>query len=380
LKERKLMMVPGPTNVPDRVMRAMLRPMIDHRGPEFKALYKSITENLRYLFQTEGDVFVLTVSGTGGVECVISNSVGPGDKVVIPVFGLFSERLKDAVARRGGSPVELSLRWGTQPTAEQIRKVVEEERDAKVIAIVYNETSTGVTVRDLPEIGDIARENNLLLIVDAVSILGGDELPVDEWGVDICVTASQKCIACPPGLVSFSVSKKAWEAMERINRPYYFDMAEMRRYAKKMETPFTPALPLFFALEEALKMIREEGLENRFKRHKICGEAFYDALEAIGLTPFPSRKVRSSTVIAFNKPVGVDNAEVRRIMSERYDVVIAGGAGKLRDAIFRIGCMGIVSEEETLLTINALENALTDLGYHIERGAGLEAARRKFHQ
>jgi len=374
----KLIMVPGPTNVPDRVMKAMLKPMIDHRSPEFKALYASVTENLRYLFQTESDVFVLTVSGTGGVECMVGNTVNPGDKIVVPVFGLFSERLKEAISRKGGRPVELPSRWGAAPTADRIKKTVEEERDTKAIAIVYNETSTGVSVRDLPEVGDVAKENNVPLLVDAGSILGGDELPVDKWGVDICVTASQKCVACPPGLALFSVSDRAWEVIGETERPYYFDMVEMRRYAERKETPFTPALPLFFALDEALEMISREGLENRFERHKGCSNAFYDALEAMGLAPFPDREVRSNTVIAFNKPSGIDNAEVRRVMSDRYNVVIAGGAGKLKDAIFRIGCMGIVSETETLLTVNALENTLTQLGHQVDRGAAMEAARRRF--
>ena len=378
MSQKKFMMIPGPTNVADRVMTAMQKPMISHRSPEFRALYESIAGNLRYLFQTEGDIFVLTVSGTGGIEAAVGNSVTPGDRILVPVFGLFSERMKEAIVRRGGKPVELSLGWGTAPTADQVREVVEQESDLKAIAVVYNETSTGATVRDLPEIGEIARENNLLFIVDAVSILGGDELPVDEWSVDLCVTASQKCVACPPGLALVSVSEKAWNAIEETNRPFYFDMVKMRSFSERSETPFTPAVPLFFALDEALRMIREEGLDSRFRRHKMCSDAFYDAIEALGLEAFPDEKVRSNTVIAFNKPEGLDNAEVRRIMSEEYNVVIAGGAGKLKEAIFRIGCMGIVSEAETLLTMNALESALADLGYPVEKGTGMEAARRRF--
>ncbi|MCW4020977.1 MAG: alanine--glyoxylate aminotransferase family protein [Candidatus Bathyarchaeota archaeon] len=379
MKERKLIMVPGPTNVPDRVTRAMLRPMISHRSPEFRALYESITENLRYLFQTKGDVYALTVSGTGGIECAVGNSVNPGDKVIIPVFGLFSERLKEAVIRRGGTPVEVPSRWGTAPTADQVRKAAEKEKDVKAIAVVYNETSTGVTVRDLPVIGETAQDDNLLFIVDAVSILGGDALPVDKWGVDICVTASQKCLACPPGLALFSVSGKAWETIERAEKPFYFDIVKMRDFSEKKETPFTPAVPLFFALDEALKMIREEGLEARFKRHKVCSEAFYGAVESMDLSPFPEMEVRSNTVIAFKKPDGIDGAKVREIMDERYGVVIAGGAGKLKKSIFRIGCMGTVSEAETLLTVNALESALAERGYPLNRGTAVEAARRRFH-
>ena len=378
MSDKKLIMVPGPTNVADRVMTAMGKPMISHRSPEFRALYESIAGNLKYLFQTEGDVFVLTVSGTGGIEAAVSNSVNPGGKILVPVFGLFSERMKEAIVRRGGRPIEISLRWGTAPTADQVREVAEKERDLKGIAVVYNETSTGATVRDLQEIGEIARENNLLFIVDAVSILGGDKLPVDEWNIDLCVTASQKCVACPPGLAPVSVSEKAWEVIEETNRPFYFDMLKMRSFGERKETPFTPAVPLFFALDEALRMIHEEGLENRFGRHKMCSDAFYDAVEAMRLEVFPDEKVRSNTVIAFKKPEGLDSEEVRRIMSEEYDVVIAGGAGKLKEATFRIGCMGIVSESETLLTVNALENALADLGHPVEKGVGLEAARRRF--
>jgi len=380
MTNKKLIMVPGPTNVPDRVMRAMIKPMISHRSSEFRELYDSLTENMRYLFQTDGDVYVLTVSGTGGVECMISNTINPGDKVIIPVFGLFSERMKEAITRRGGEPIELSLKWGTAPTAEQIKEAVDNEKDVKAVAIVYNETSTGVTVRDLPEIGKIAEEKDLLLLVDAVSILGGDELPVDEWNVDLCVTASQKCLACPPGLALFSVSEKAWEVIKETRRPFYFDMVMMRNFSERSETPFTPAVPLFYALDEALKIIREEGLENRFNRHRICSEAFYDAVEAMGLEPFPEENARSRTVITFRTLEGMDGAAVRRIMDEKYGVVIAGGAGKLKGSTLRIGCMGMVSETETLLTVNALENALRDLGYDVEIGLGIEAALRRFHQ
>ena len=380
MRVKKLIMVPGPTNVPDRVMRAMIKPMISHRSSEFRELYDSLTENMRYLFQTQGDVYVLTVSGTGGVECMIGNTINPGDKVIIPVFGLFSERMKEAIIQRGGQPIELSIPWGKAPTADQIKEAVETEKDAKAIAIVYNETSTGITVRDLPEIGRIAEKNDLLLIVDAVSILGGDDLPVDRWGVDICVTASQKCLACPPGLALFSVSEKAWEIINRVRRPFYFDMTMMRSFSQKSETPFTPAIPLFYALDEALKIIREERLENRFNRHKICSEAFYDAIEAMGLESFPEEAARSRTVIAFRRPEGIDGAAVRRIMDEKYNVVIAGGAGKLKESTLRIGCMGMVSESETLLTVNALEKALISLGHNIESGLGIEAARRRFHQ
>jgi len=373
-------MLPGPTNIPDRVTRAMTKPLISHRGPEFAALYDSITEGLKYTYQTKQDVFVLTSSGTGAVECSISNILNPGDKVVVPVFGLFSERIKEKVTLHGGQAVEVPVAWGDVPTAEQIAEAVEKEKGVKAIAVVYNETSTGATVRDLQKIGEIAKENDLILVVDAISILGGDHLPVDDWGVDICVTGSQKCLACPPGLATISVSEKAWETMRKTRaRPYYFDLVRIREHHSRKETPFTPALHLYYALDEALKVIKEEGLENRFKRHATCAKAFYTALEAMRLKPYPKKEARSNTVIAINVPAGVDGAKVMEAMKERYKVVIAGGLGKITKLIFRVGCMGTVSEAEILTTVNAFENALADLKYPVKIGAGVEAARRVFH-
>jgi aspartate aminotransferase-like enzyme len=378
-EEKRLIMLPGPTNVPDRIMLAMMKPIINHRGPEFRALHERITENLKRVFETKQDVFVLTSSSTGAVECAIGNIVNPGDKVIVPVFGDFSERVREKIVRHGGKPVEIPVNWGDAPTATQIERVVKKEKDAKALAVVYNETSTGVTVRDLPEIGEIAKENDLLLAVDAVSLLGGDNLPVDKWNVDLCAAGSQKCLACPPGLAMISVSKKAWETTEKTAaRPYYFDLVSMRDFASRKETPFTPALPLYYALDEALKMMLEEGLENRIKRHATCAKAFYVALEALKLKPYAAEKERSNTVIAFNVPDKVDGAKLREVMRERYKVVIAGGMGKVKQLVLRMGCMGIVSEVETLATITALENALADLNYPLKIGAGIEAARQVF--
>jgi len=377
--KKSLMMLPGPTNLSDRVMQAMTKPIIGHRGPEFHSLHESILTNLRYVFQTENDVFVLTSSGTGGVYCAIGNVVNPNDKVIVPVFGVFSQRMKEKIVSCGGNVVELPLKWGEAPTADQIARIAERERDAKILALTYNETSTGVTVRDLPEIGKIAKENNLLLVVDAISVLGGDKLPVDKWGVDICIVGSQKCLACPPGLAMVSVSDRAWEVIEKTAvRPYYFDLVTMREFIAKVETPFTPAVPLFYALDEALKMIREEGLEKRFKRHSICAKAFYHAVEALKLKPFPNEEVRSNTVIAVNMPDGVDNTELRKIMKEQHEVLVGGGQGELKKSIIRIGCMGNISENETIRTIDALEKALNALRYPVEVGIGVEAARQVF--
>jgi aspartate aminotransferase-like enzyme len=382
IEERRLIMLPGPTNVPDRVMRAMLKPIVNHRGPAFAALLDSVLDGLKYVFETKQDVYALTSSGTGAVECAIGNLVDPGDKVIIPTFGVFSERLKDKVARYGGEVVEIPIEWGQVPTAKQIEQAIEREKNAKLIALVYNETSTGATVRGLPEIGKLAREHSVLLMVDAISILGGDQLPIDEWGVDVCVTGSQKCLACPPGLALISVGKRAWEAIERksVKPPYYFDLVSIRDYASRRETPFTPAISLYYGLEEALKIIKEEGLEKRYQRHARCAKALYAACQAIGLKPYPVEDVRSNTVIAVNVPSGVDGGKLREIMRERYKVVIAGGMGKIKQSILRIGCMGTISEAEVFVTANALENALADLGQPVNLGTGVAAARQAFGQ
>jgi len=381
MEERRcLIMLPGPTNVPDRVTRAMTKPIINHRGPEFAALHDSITDGLEHAYQTKQDVYVLTSSGTGAVECAVTNTLNPRDKVIVPVFGVFSQRIKEKVTLHGGQPIEIPIQWGDAPTAQQIEEAIEKEKTAKAIAVVYNETSTGATVRDLPKIGRIAKQNNLILIVDAISILGGDNLPVDDWNIDLCVSGSQKCLACPPGLATVSVSEKAWETIEKTKtRPYYFDLLKMREHGSRKETPFTPALPLYYALDEALKMIREEGIQNRLKRHATCAKAFYTALQAMKLKPYPKDNTRSNTVIAINVPTRVDGAKVRELMKERYNVVIAGGMGKISQLIFRVGCMGMISEAEVLTTVMALENSLADVDYPVKIGVGVEAARRVFH-
>lgn len=380
-EEKQLIMLPGPTNVPDRVMRAMLKPIINHRGPEFSALQGSVFEGLKYVFQTKQNVYVLTSSGTGAVECGISNIVEPGDKVIVPVFGFFSERLREKILRHGGKPVEVPVGWGNAPTVDQIEDAVKREKSVKMIALIHNETSTGVTVRDLPKIAKMARENGVMTMADSISILGGDNLPVDDWGIDVCVAGIQKCLACPPGLGLVFVSERGWQAIEKkqVKPPYYFDLKSIRDSASRRETPFTPAISLYYALDEALKMIMEEGLEKRFQRHAKCAEAFYTGFEASGLSAYPAEKVRSNTVIAVNVPTGVDAAMVRQVMRERYKVVVAGGLGKIRQLILRIGCMGAISEAEVLTTINTLENALADIGRSVRIGTGVDAARRVFH-
>lgn len=378
---RRLLMLPGPTNVPDRVLDAMRRPMISHREPEFHRLHESIVEGLRYAFQTEGDVYALTCSGTGGVECAIFNVVDPGDKVIMPIGGVFAERMAEEVKSAGGVVVEIPVEWSRAVKAEQVKEALDNHPDAKAVALVYNETSTGVTARDLREIGEITYRRNVLLIVDAVSILGGDELKVDDWHIDICVAGSQKCLACPPGLALISVSERAWEAMRsrRVRHTFYLDLLQCKRfYDERRETPFTPAIPLFYALDEALKMLREEGLERRIERHRLCASALYRGLEAMGLTIFPEPEFRSNTVIAVNYPGGVDDSKFRSMLRDEHGIVVAGGVGKLKGKVFRIGSMGTVSRDDIIYTVRSIAATLTRMGLDVEVEEAVSVAEEVF--
>ena len=371
-------MLPGPTNVPSRVMRAMAKPMINHRGPEFRELYRRMIDNLKYVFETKGDVFVLTASGTGGVECAIRNILSNGDKVAVPVNGVFSERLRNAVTAFGGKGVDIPIDWGSAIIPAQVDDLFEKQKDIKAFAVVYNETSTGATTRKLKEIGKICHDHGALFIVDAISILGGDSLPVDEWDVDICVAGSQKCLMTPPGLVIVSVNERAWKVAEKARRSYYFDLLEYRKFLANYETPYTPAVTLFYALDEALLMIKEEGLQARYNRHNLCARSLYAGLEALGFQIFPRVQFRSQTVVAANYQPDIDDKKFRGLLSERYHVVVAGGMGKLKESMFRVGVMGTVSQSEMLTTIGSIESTLVDLGHEFEYGVGSEAARDIF--
>jgi len=356
----------------------MAKPVINHRGPEFRELYGRILDNLKFVFETKGDVFVLTASGTGGIECAIRNILSNGDKVAVPVNGVFSERLRNAVSAFGGKGIEIPIEWGKAITPLQVEQLFRREKDIKAFAVVYNETSTGATTRNLKEIGGICHDHGALFVVDAISILGGDALPVDEWGVDICVAGSQKCLMTPPGLVILSVGERAWRIAETARRSYYFDLLEYREFLKNYETPYTPAVTLFYALDEALLMIKEEGLQSRYDRHNLCARSLYEGLEALGFKIFPQKEFRSQTVVAANYLPEIDDKKFRELLKDRYHVVVAGGMGKTKGAIFRIGVMGTVSQFEILTTIGAIESTLVDLGRQFEYGVGSRAARDVF--
>ena len=353
--QQKLIMLPGPTNVSERVMRAMLGPVINHRGDAFRELYKGILEKERHLFQTEGEVLVLSSSGTGGVEAAVWNLIRTGDVAVVPVFGEFSTRLAETVELAGGKAVRVSSEFGKVPSLEQLRAAMDAQGRFRALFLVHNETSTGVTAPYAQEATELAREHGAFAVVDAISSLGGYAIPVDKWGVDMCITGSQKCVAAPPGLALLSVGQRVVDFLKASPpKTRYFEIPRYLQYGANGETPFTPALPLFYALDEALKELLEEGLANRVQRHDRMSALLYDGLAKQGLTPVAEKSVRSKTVIASYYPPGVEDSKFRKALAQDKGVVVAGGFGPFKGKVFRVGCMGQINESIVDRTLGAI--------------------------
>jgi aspartate aminotransferase-like enzyme len=376
-----LVMLPGPTNVPHRVMQAMSAPVINHRAEDFWKLHKRLQEKTKKVFETENDVVILTASGTGGVEASVVNLIKNGDKVIIPVNGEFSSRLADLIDLVGGQTIRVKAPYGEIPSFDKIEEAFENNKGVKALYVVYNETSTGTRLTWLDKAGNLCSKHGAYFVVDAVSNLGGDELPVDKWNVDICVTASQKALAAPPGLAPISISAKAKKFMTDnppstlyFNLPRYF-----KYYNDRTETPFTPALPLYFALDEALDMIMEEGMDARIKRHIRCANAFYDALMHMGFSPFAKTEARSRTVIALHYRDGIEDKKFRTLLANNFKVLLAGGFGELKGKIFRVGSMGEVSNYHVMRTLSAISSALAIMGIKTD-GDALAVAEEKLKQ
>ncbi|HET7147570.1 MAG TPA: alanine--glyoxylate aminotransferase family protein [Candidatus Nitrosopolaris sp.] len=373
-----LVMLPGPTNVPDRVMNAMLTPIINHRSDDFRRLYKTIVEKAQRVFQTQNDIVLLTTSGTGAVEASVINMIRKNDKAIIPVNGEFGTRLADLIDSWGGNAIRVSAPFGQNPTYSEIEDAFERNKDIKALYAVYNETSTGTTLRYMDKLSQLCSNKGAFLIADAVSILGGDELPVDKWNVDICVTASQKALAAPPGVSPMSISARAKKYMQANPPPtQYLNLKRyFKYYEENFETPFTPALPLFNAFSEALEMVLEEGLDKRISRHKACADAFYAGLDAMGLSPFAKQDARSNVVIAINYIQGMDDKKFRGLLSQQFRILVAGGFGNLKGKVFRIGSMGEVNKYHVMRTLSSIASVMNILGLKVDPDAGSIALKR----
>jgi aspartate aminotransferase-like enzyme len=359
-----LAMLPGPTNVPNRVMNAMLAPIINHRSEDFRILYKRIIEKTQKVFETNSDIILLTTSGTGAVESSVVNLIKRGDKAIIPVNGEFSTRLADLIDSWGGTAIRINAPFGENPPIEKIEEAFENNKDVKALYAVYNETSTGTTIRYMDKLGDLSGKYGSFYIADAVSILGGDDLPVDKWNIDICITASQKALAAPPGVSPISINPRTKKYMQSNPSPIlYLNLNRyFKYYVEHTETPFTPALPLYYAFDEALTLVIEEGMSKRISRHRICADAFYSSLNTLGLTPFAKEDARSNVIIALNYLDGMDDKKFRTLLSEEFKVLIAGGFGNLKGKVFRIGSMGEVTRYHVMRTISSIYSAMKMLG------------------
>ncbi|MFN3653731.1 MAG: pyridoxal-phosphate-dependent aminotransferase family protein [Candidatus Nitrosotenuis sp.] len=374
-----LVMLPGPTNVPERVMRAMITPMINHRSDDFVELYEDAVEKTKQVFQSDGEAVLLSASGTGAVEASVVNLIKKGDKVIIPTNGEFSGRLAQMLEWAGANVVKLETPPGQNATFEQVKEAFDNNKDVKAFYCVWNETSTGTMIKYLDRVKDLTSRNDAYYVVDGVSIVGGEELKMDKWGIDVAMTGAQKAFAAPPGISPIVVNERAKKYMnENPPKTMYFNLARyFKYYEESKHTPFTPALPLLYAYREAMNIILEEGLDNRIKRHRICSVALYSGLSALGLTPFAKEDSRSTVVVALNYLQGLEDKTFRNTLAEKFRVLVAGGFGNLKGKVFRVGCMGEVHRYHVMRTISAIGSTLEMMGYKTKSMDALKTAEDK---
>ena len=378
--QKKYLMTPGPTPVPSEVLLAQARPMIHHRTPDFSATLMECVSGLKYVFQTEkSDVIILACSGTGAMESSIANLFCAGDKVVIARNGKFGDRMVGLAKVYGLEIVDLQYPWTEVVKPDDVAAALTANPDARGVIVTQSETSSGV-LNDVEAIGKIVADYpECVLIVDSITGIGAVPCMTDEWKLDVVMTGSQKGLMLPPGLAAVTVSPKAWKAYERSTLPkYYFDWKKYKKNLENETTPFTPAVSLIIGLAEALKMMREEGIENIITRHSRLAEATRKGCEALGMKLFAPPEGRGSAVTPVWVPEGVDGKKIVSIMKNKYGVTIAGGQDDYVGKIIRIGHLGYFGEFDIITTLAALEMTLTELGFDFERGAGIKAAETVF--
>jgi len=359
----KQLRVPGPTPCPEEVLQAMGRQMVNHRGPEFAQTLNNVTAKLKQLFQTKNDVFLLSGSGTGGLEAAAVNTMSPGDKVLSVSIGVFGDRFAAISKEFGAEVIPLSFEWGKAADPDAVRKALKSDPAIKTVLVTHNETSTGVT-NDLAAISSVVKEAGKLLVVDAISSLGSIDLPVDKWHCDVTVTGSQKGWMVPPGLTMVSVSQEGWQANQKAKMPrFYWDFAKAKSYLEKGQTPWTPVVSVFFAMEVALDMILKEGMANVFARHARMGKTAREGIKSLGLSPFAEESHASNTVTSAAASGGLDTKKMLKILREEHEVVLAGGQQKLDGQIFRIGHLGWATEDDVKEVISAIKKVLPQAGF-----------------
>ena len=377
MQDKLTLMIPGPTPVPETVLKAMGRHPIGHRSGEFQAIVRRTTEQLKWLHQTSGDVLVITGSGTAAMEAGIINTLSRGDKVICGDNGKFGERWVK-VARAYGLDVDvIKAEWGQPLDPEAFRTALEADtaKAIKAVILTHSETSTGV-INDLETIArHVKNHGTALTLADCVTSLGATDVPMDTWGLDVVASGSQKGYMLPPGLSFVAMSDRAWDAYERSDLPkFYLDLGPYRKTAAKDSNPFTPAVNLYFGLEAALDMMQNEGLEAIFARHARHRSAAQAGMKAIGMPLFAAEGYGSPAITAV-APEGIDAEQLRKAVKEKFDILLAGGQDHLKGQVFRIGHLGFVCDRDVLTAVSAIEATLQALGLHQGTlGAGVAAA------
>jgi aspartate aminotransferase-like enzyme len=374
MAEKRYLLTPGPTPVPPEVLAALAEPVIHHRARDYRDIYERSLARLAEVYRTQNDVLMFTTSGTGAFESAVANLTSPGDRQLVLSAGNFGERWAGLARAYGVDLAHAKLEWGEVPEPDDLRSALAEAGDVRVVYLTHSETSTGV-VCDVQALAAVAKEAGALVVVDAVSSLGAVRLETDAWDLDVVVSGSQKALMTPPGVAFVSVSQRAFDAAAQSSSPrYVLDWERTRKAQAKLDAPFTPPVSLVRALDVALGLLLEEGVEAAFDRHARLGRACREGAKAMGLELFSPDDERSAVVTAIRAPEGVDATEVVSALRDRFGITIANGQGELKGKIFRIGHIGWFDVFDITTALAAVELALVDAGAEIERGVAVTRA------
>lgn len=354
----------------------MDRPMINHRGPEFKTIVEEVVAGVKKIYRTQENVLIYPASGTGGLEAAVSNFICPGDKVLVISIGVFGDRFAEIASRFGANVEKMDFAWGTGADPEQVKARMDQDKNGeiKAVLITHNETSTGA-FNDIKSIRQAMGDHPALIMVDAVSGLAAIDLRMDEWRLDVVVSGSQKAFMIPPGLSFMAFNQKALEVQKKNpNSRYYWDVGMGLKYQEKGETAFTPPISLYFGMQEAIRMMMEEGLEEILVRHANYRDMVRAGIRAMGLELFTDDKYASSAVTSIRAPKGIGANQIRKYMLEEYNTILAGGQQSLDDVIFRLGHLGYIRELDLVSVLAALELTLVKFNHKFELGAGVKKA------
>ncbi len=377
---KQYLMAAGPTPLPPRVSQVMAEPILYHRAPAFVEVYARCLERLKGVFQTQNDVLCFASSGSGGMESAAANLIKPGDEVLVASCGKFGERFVELAETWQAKVVHHDAGWGNKVDPADLDRLLGENPGVEVVFTTFSETSTGV-LNDIQPLTQVAHEHDALIVVDAISGLGAVPLPQDEWDVDVVVGGSQKALMCPPGLGFASANERALARASEGGGPrYYFDWNRTVKGQRKdpPDSPFTPAVSLFMALDVALDLIEAEGLDNVFERHRLLGRAARQAVKGLDLELFGPEDENSNVVTAIKLPESIDGAKVPKLMRDKYGITIAGGQNQLKGKIARVAHCGYYGAFDIITTFSGFEMVLSELGADVELGAGVAAAQRVF--